>query len=135
MNANHFVGAVYFNVDYTNALHHELVGEADWAIINTTIGKFYEGFWDLYSSSKSDFSSLLKLFGLTQVQVNGKEKFVPQIAVKNLNFIEPIVNEKITNPKEKSDFYLKVLQTPSGQKGFDKAIEVLAEEYQFLTQE
>ncbi len=129
LKANHFVGAVYFNVDYTNGLNFPLVWEADWAIINTTIGKFYEGFWDLYSSSKSDFSSLLALFGLGKIQVNGKERLVPQIASKDIQQIEGLVNEKITDPKEKSDLYSKLLSSPSGKISFDKAIEVLAEEY------
>ncbi len=129
LKANHFVGAVYFNVDYTNGLNQALVWEADWAIINTTIGKFYEGFWDLYSSSKSDFSSLLALFGLGKIQVKGKERLIPQIASKDIQQIEALVNEKITDPKEKSDLYSKLLSSPSGKMSFDKAIQVLAEEY------
>lgn len=83
----------------------------------------------MYSSSKSDFSSLLALFGLGKIQVKGKERLIPQIASKDIQQIEGLVNEKITDPKEKSDLYSKLLSSPSGKISFDKAIEVLAEEY------
>ena len=129
MKTNHFVGAIYFNVDYTNGLTLPLLGEADWAIINTTIGKFYEGFWHLYSSSKSDFSSLLALFGLEKIEINSKEQFVPQFASKDLKQIEALINQKFIDQKEKSDFYTQLLTSPSGKKSFDKAVEILAEEY------
>ena len=94
MKTNHFVGAIYFNVDYTNGLTLPLLGEADWAIINTTIGKFYEGFWHLYSSSKSDFSSLLALFGLEKIEINSKEQFVPNLASKTIKKKEDIKSKK-----------------------------------------
>ena len=83
----------------------------------------------MYSSSKSDFSALLALFGLGKIQVNGKEMLVPQIASKDIQQMESLVNEKIIDPKEKSDLYSKLLNSPSGKMSFDKAIEVLAEEY------
>ena len=131
LKANHFLGAVYFNVDYTNGLTLPSVWEADRAIINTTIDKFYDGFWDLYSSSKSDFSSLLALFWLKMVEVNGNERFISQKGAKDLKLIETLVNKKITDPKEKSDLYKKLWTTPSGKKTFDEAIEILKEEYTF----
>ena len=131
LKANHFLGAIYFNVDYTNGLTLPSVWEADRAIINTTIDKFYDGFWDLYSSSKSDFSSLLTLFWLKIVEVNGNERFISQKAAKDLKFIETLVNEKITDPKEKSDLYKKLWTIPSGKKNFDEAIEILKEAYTF----
>lgn len=116
-------------MDYTNGLTLPLLGEADWAIINTTIGKFYEGFWQLYSRSQADFASLLALFGLGKLEIKGQERFVPQIASKEIKQIETLINQKITDPKEKSDFYTHLLSAPSGKTSFDKAIEVLAEAY------
>ena len=77
------------------------------------------------------FSSLLALFWLKMVEVNGNERFVSQKAAKDLKFIETLVNEKITDPKEKSDLYKKLWTTPSGKKSFDEAIQVLKEEYTF----
>lgn len=129
---NQFVGAVYFNVDYTNGLNSPSVWEADWAIINTTIDKFYAGFWDLYSSSKADFSSLLSLFWLAKADVNGKTQLIPQIVAKKVKLIEAIVNEKISDPKQKSDLYFKLSQSPSGQKSFDSSIGILSEAYHFV---
>ena len=127
---NQFMGAVYFNVDYTNGLTLPLVGEADRAIINTTIGKFYDGFWDLYSSSKSDFSSLLALFGLVKVEVKGKETLLPRMVAKQIPIIEKLINDKFSdNPQGKSDLYSQLLKAPSGEDSFDQAIQVLSEHY------
>lgn len=130
MKENQFMGAVYFNVDYTNGLTLPLVGEADRAIINTTIGKFYDGFWDLYSSSKSDFSSLLALFGLVKVEVKGKETLLPRMVAKQIPIIEKIINDKFSDDlKGKSDLYSQLLKVPSGEDSFDQAIQVLSEHY------
>lgn len=69
------------------------------------------------------------MFGLGKIQVNGKEKLVPQIASKDIKLVESMVNGKITDPKERSDFYSQLLSSPSGKRSFDTAIEILAEEY------
>ena len=41
------VGAIYFNVDLTNGLQHQIIGELDRALINLSNNKFYESFRDL----------------------------------------------------------------------------------------
>jgi hypothetical protein len=43
-------------------LQHQIIGELDWALINLTNGKFYEGFWDVYQYGKHDLGSILELF-------------------------------------------------------------------------
>jgi hypothetical protein len=70
LSSNHFIGAVYFNVDYTYWLKYPTVWEADWAIVNLLIDKFYQWFWDLYSSSKVDFRNILALFWVEEVEIN-----------------------------------------------------------------
>ena len=45
--------AVYFNVDYTNGLTNWIVGEADWAVINTRNSKTYKWRQNLYDNSNS----------------------------------------------------------------------------------
>jgi hypothetical protein len=92
LSSNHFMWAVYFNVDYTHWLEYPTVWETDWAIINLTLDKFYQGFWDLYSSSKADFKNILALFWIESVDINNNSYYVPMYATRNIKFIEPVVN-------------------------------------------
>ena len=130
LSSNHFMGAVYFNVDYTYWLEYPTVWEADWAVINVLLDKFYQGFWDLYSSSKVDFRNILALFWVEEVMINSGSYYVPWHATRNIKFIEPIVNEHFSwNNQWKSDFYKKLVSTPSWQRPFDEAIRALSWAY------
>jgi hypothetical protein len=130
LSSNHFMWAVYFNVDYTHWLEYPTVWETDWAIINLTLDKFYQGFWDLYSSSKADFKNILALFWIESVDINNNSYYVPMYATRNIKFIEPVVNEYFSwNDQWKSDFYKKLVSTPSWQKPFDEAIRALSWAY------
>ena len=130
LSSNHFMGAVYFNVDYTYWLEYPTVWEADWAVINVLLDKFYQGFWDLYSSSKVDFRNILALFWVEEVMINSGSYYVPWHATRNIKFIEPIVNEHFSwNDQWKSDFYKKLVSTPSWQRPFDEAIRALSWAY------
>ena len=127
---NQFIWAVYFNVDYTYGLQYPSLWETDRAIINPSLNKFYDGFRDLYSSSKVDLKNILDLFWIATVKINGKDCYAPKEAIKNITFIEPIVNDYFSwNKKKISDFYKKLLEKPSWQKKFDDAIFSLAREY------
>ena len=130
LSSNHFMGVVYFNVDYTYWLEYPTVWEADWAVINVLLDKFYQGFWDLYSSSKVDFRNILALFWVEEVMINSGSYYVPWHATRNIKFIEPIVNEHFSwNDQWKSDFYKKLVSTPSWQRPFDEAIRALSWAY------
>lgn len=130
LSSNHFVWAVYFNVDYTYWLQYPTVWEADWAIINPLLDKFYQGFWNLYSSSKVDFKNILALFWIESVDINNNSYYVPMYATRNIKFIEPVVNEYFSgNDKWRSDFYKKISSTPTWQKPFDEAIKALSMAY------
>ena len=130
LSSNNFMGAVYFNVDYTYWLEYPTVWEADWAIINLLLDKFYQGFWDLYSSSKVDFPNILALFWVKEVPINDNTYYVPWYAIKNIEFIEPVVNQYFSwNERWRSNFYKKISSTPTWQKPFDEAIRALAREY------
>lgn len=130
LSSNHFIGAVYFNVDYTYWLKYPTVWEADWAIVNLLIDKFYQWFWDLYSSSKVDFRNILALFWVEEVEINSWSYYVPMYATRNIKFIDPIVNEHFSwDDKWKSEFYKKLVATPSWQKPFDEAIRALSWAY------
>lgn len=69
------------------------------------------------------------------MKVNDKDRFVPLRSEKSIKLIESAVNAKILDPKEKSDFYDKLIKNPSNSKAFDKAVAILAEEYHFLQDE
>lgn len=115
-------------MDYTNGLTLPLVGEADWAIINTTIGKFYEGFWQLYSRSQADFASLLQLFGLTSFNLHGKSLFITKETEKALKLLLQTAESRFSSPQARKDFYTQLLKNPSGDESFDEAVRILAEE-------
>lgn len=42
------VGAIYFNVDYTDGLKNWTIGEADWSVIDFRTNKFYTGILEVY---------------------------------------------------------------------------------------
>ena len=130
LTTNNFLWAVYFNVDYTYGLTLPSVGETDWAIINPRLDKFYEGFWDLYSRSASDFQNILNIFWVSSVVIKGRSMYAPLYAIKNITFIEPIVSKYFSWNEEKiSEFYKKLISTPSWKKNFDEAVAALAREY------
>lgn len=123
------VGAVYFNVDLTNGLQYQIIGELDWAIINLVNGKFYQGFWDLYSSANVDLQPLFNLFGVMEMQVNGK-RILTSLPIKlQLEEIDAMVTEKYPNINEKSLFYRRLSSMKSSDARFNKVIELLADAY------
>jgi hypothetical protein len=98
--------------------------------VNLLIDKFYQWFWDLYSSSKVDFRNILALFWVEEVEINSWSYYVPMYATRNIKFIDPIVNEHFSwDDKWKSEFYKKLVATPSWQKPFDEAIRALSWAY------
>jgi len=131
---NNFLGAVYFNVDYTHWLDYPSVWEADRAIINLELNKYYQWFLDLYASAIADYSNLLSLFWLSSIKINTTEYYVPFYTTRNIKFIEDVVNNHFSwDMVWISDFYKRLLETPTGQKSFDEAVKVLAEEYILLS--
>ena len=123
------VGAIYFNVDLTNWLQHQIIGELDWAVINLANGKFYEGFRDIYQYGKHDLASILELFWLDEVNFAGKKAFVsPEIKRLSLQ-IDEIVGEKYKTREEKSDFYLLLSGNVKDNSSFSQAVRFLSQTY------
>lgn len=83
------IGAVYFNVDYTNGLTQRLVGEADRAVVNIGQNKTYNTIFNLINNSEDihQRSSLANLFGVGLITINDITTFItPRYAkpIKNL---------------------------------------------------
>lgn len=122
LSQEHFVGALYFNVDYTHGLDYALLGEADWAIINLQTQMFYEGFWELYQASKADFVSLLQLFGLEEFELQGKSYLVTQGLNTLIQQIDTLVNTKIPEPEKRLNLYQQLEKNPGFPLKFRKAL-------------
>ena len=84
------VGAVYFNVDYTNGLTKKLIGEADRATINISNKKVYKTIFTLFKNSDNLHlrSPLVNLFGIGVIN----EKFVPLKFISKIRKIESVIN-------------------------------------------
>lgn len=89
------VGAVYFNVDYTNGLTKKLIGEADRSVINTTNNKVYKTIFTLLKNSDNLHlrSPLVNLFGVGILSINNTEKFVPLKFVSKIRKIESVFSK------------------------------------------
>ncbi len=89
------VGAVYFNVDYTNWLTKKLIGEADWSVINITNNKVYKTFFTLLKNSDNLHlrSPLVNLFGVGILTIDWKEEFIPIQYISKIKKIETFLKK------------------------------------------
>lgn len=56
------LAAIYFNVDYTKGLSFKAIGEADRAIADLSVGRVYQGFFNLYQNAEENLNRLLFYF-------------------------------------------------------------------------
>lgn len=124
------LGASYFNIDLTNGLQQRIIWELDRALINLSNGKFYESFRDIYSKSSHDLASILQIFGLESLQINGKKREVPPHLKTKIKAIESIIANKYQTTAEKADLYKHLTQTKTTDPLFNQAVEILKESYQ-----
>lgn len=89
------VGAVYFNVDYTNWLTKKLIGEADWSVINITNNKVYKTFFTILKNSDNLHlrSPLVNLFGVGILTIDWKEEFIPIQYISKIKKIETFLKK------------------------------------------
>ena len=119
------VGAIYFNVDLTNGLQHQIIGELDRALINLSNNKFYESFRDLYRSSNFQINKVLELFDLQQVTINKKLTYLPNGLATEIKRIQRLVEKKTQSENEKREIYQKLTQISNMSSTYHQALSYL----------
>ena len=119
------VGAIYFNVDLTNGLQHQIIWELDRALINLSNNKFYESFWKLYRSSNFQINKVLELFDLQQVTINKKLTYLPNGLATEIKRIQRLVEKKTQSETEKSEIYQRLTQIPNMSSTYHQALSYL----------
>ena len=122
------VGAIYFNVDLTNGLQHQIIGELDRALINLAKDKFYNSFRDLYNSSNFKIHKLLDLFDIQQVKHNSSQQYLPNELAAEINRIQTLVEKKSQSETEKKEIYKKLSQIQNMGPLYDQALSYLLSE-------
>jgi hypothetical protein len=97
------LAALYFNVDYTHGLSFNVIGEADWAILDIEQGKTYQGFFTLYQNADTDLSPLLRLFNAQMIEINGTSLIVSNTLQKEITLIDGLIDKKATTPEKKAE--------------------------------
>lgn len=97
------VGAVYFNVDYTNGLTKKLIWEADWSVINLVTNKVYKTFFTILNNSDDLHlrSPLLNIFGVGTMNIKGIEQFISLKLISKIRKIQILVNKLWKTPQER----------------------------------
>lgn len=119
------VGAIYFNVDLTNGLQHQIIWELDRALINLSNNKFYESFWELYHSSNFQINKVLELFDLQQVAINKKLTYLPNGLATEIKRIQRLVEKKTQSENEKREIYQKLTQISNMSSTYHQALSYL----------
>lgn len=119
------VGAIYFNVDLTNGLQHQIIGELDRALINLSNNKFYESFRELYRSSNFQINKVLELFDLQQVTINKKLTYLPNGLATEIKRIQRLVEKKTQSESEKREIYQRLTQIPNMSNTYHQALSYL----------
>lgn len=124
--------AVYFNVDLTNGLRRSLIWELDWAVINLARGKFYQGFWDLYTHSVLDTESVLALFWLKKIIIKTDSYFITPEVYDYIEKIEAILNTVALDKRDQVFSDLMIVHTKGWfeNESFFKALQLLFSSYQ-----
>lgn len=128
------LGAIYFNVDLTNGLQHQIIWELDRALINLQKNKFYESFWNIYNNSNRNLENILKLFGLEKYTINAQPHMIPSDILIEIKRIERITTPKLQSWTNRAELYQKLAQTPHTTLAFKKALTILSKAYLWKTQ-
>ncbi|MEI6426075.1 MAG: glycosyl hydrolase [Candidatus Absconditabacteria bacterium] len=97
------IGAVYFNVDYTNGLDMRLVGEADRSVINPEKNKVYNAIFDLIKNGENiqKRSTVANMFGLGGLSLNGITKLLPIANISPIKKLRDNINKNYSLVYEK----------------------------------
>ena len=111
--------AIYFNVDYTNWLSEKIIGEADWAAINTNTNKVYNTIFSLFKGADDLhlWNPLVNLFWVWVVDIQWKNTFLSIEHITKIKTLELIIN-KIGKTKEDREKIRNLLGTSLLKKIF-----------------
>jgi len=89
------LGAVYFNVDYTNGLDMRLLWEADRSIINPEKDKVYNSAFSLIKNGEviQKRTKLANMFGVGSYSVNGITKLLPLPNISPIKKFRDTINK------------------------------------------
>ena len=124
------LGAVYFNVDYTHGLSFNVIGEADWAIVNLEDHKVYQGFYDLYQHSEFDLQRIASYFMNAKIlELEGKSLIVSSDIVKEVWIIDGLISQKAETKEKKAELVGKLLLIDFNDWRIEKSLNVLKRVY------
>lgn len=124
------LAAIYFNVDYTQGLTFQIVGEADRAIVNPEQGKRYQGFYTLYGNSEFDLSLFLKTLMQNQFfTIDNETIIIPNTLQKEISIINSLLMQKADTKEEKAELVQHLSTLGIVDKKIQQSLHILQEIY------